>query len=246
MNYYEHHIGDFAKDAGYLSMIEEGAYRRLIDAYYTRERPLPADLKECCKLARAATKVERDAVAYVLKEFFDLHDDGHRQKRCDEEIERYLDAEPDREAKRTSERDRQRRSRERRKVLFEQLRSHEVVPAWDTKTADLEALLSRVTSTGTSRTSHAPVTRDNTATHFPVPNTQYPNNNPAAIARTWWPSPETIADLHMVHGYAEPWIDQQVPSFVAYWADRNEPRTSFDALFIDHCQVKAKSLRSVS
>jgi hypothetical protein len=68
----------------------------------------------------------------------------------------------------------------------------------------------------------------------------------AAIARTWWPCDETFKSLKMIHGYAYDWIDLQVPSFVAYWADRNEPRTSFDALFIDHCQVKAKSLRSVS
>ena len=41
---------------------------------------------------------------------------------------------------------------------------------------------------------------------------------PAAtvIMRTWWPRSETIKDLEMVHGYAEQWIDQQVPSFVAY------------------------------
>lgn len=89
MNYYEHHIGDYAKDAGYLSMIEDGAFRRLLDAYYTREAPLPTSAKDCCKLARASSKAERDAVVYVLGEFFELREDGHHQKRCDEEIERF-------------------------------------------------------------------------------------------------------------------------------------------------------------
>lgn len=89
MNYYEHHIGDYAKDAGHLSMVEDGAFRRLIDAYYSREEPLPASAKDCCKLARATTKTERDAVVYVLREFFDLREDGYHQKRCDEEIERF-------------------------------------------------------------------------------------------------------------------------------------------------------------
>lgn len=91
MNYYELHIGDYAKDAGHLSMLEDGAYRRLLDAYYGREHALPADPRECCKLARATTKAERDAVAYVLREFFELLDDGHHQKRADQEIERFQD-----------------------------------------------------------------------------------------------------------------------------------------------------------
>lgn len=68
------------------------------------------------------------------------------------------------------------------------------------------------------------------------------NKNPVAvvIAPTWWPLPETFVDLRMVHGYAEEWVGEQVPSFVRYWLDRNEPRTSFDALFIQHCQHCAK------
>jgi uncharacterized protein YdaU (DUF1376 family) len=86
VNYYDHHLGDYMRDTAHLSMLEDGAYRRLIDAYYAREKPLPSDIKECCKLARAFSKAERDAVAYVLKEFFELTDDGYRQKRCDEVI----------------------------------------------------------------------------------------------------------------------------------------------------------------
>lgn len=91
MNYYEHHIGDYAKDAGHLSMLEDGAYRRLLDAYYGREKALPPTVKDCCKLARATTKPERDAVAYVLEEFFELRNDGYHQKRADEEIARFQD-----------------------------------------------------------------------------------------------------------------------------------------------------------
>ena len=68
------------------------------------------------------------------------------------------------------------------------------------------------------------------------------NKNPVAvvIARAWWPSDQTFEDLRMVHGLAAEWVSEQVPSFVAYWLDRNEPRTSFDALFIQHCQHCAK------
>jgi uncharacterized protein YdaU (DUF1376 family) len=89
MNYYEHHLGDYMRDTAHLSMCEDGALRRLLDAYYVRERALPADLLECFKLARAHTKAERDAVAYVLKEFFQQRDEGIYQRRADAEIQRY-------------------------------------------------------------------------------------------------------------------------------------------------------------
>lgn len=91
MNYFEHHIGDFLKKTAHLSIVEEGVYRRLLDRYYISEQPLPANVRECCKLARATSKAERDAVADVLKEFFTLEEDGHHQKRADEEIARFKD-----------------------------------------------------------------------------------------------------------------------------------------------------------
>lgn len=89
MNYYEHHLGDYLRDAGHLTFIEDAAYRRLIDAYYVREKALPADVKECQKLARCMSAGERKAVAYVLSAFFERRDDGYHQKRCDEEIAAY-------------------------------------------------------------------------------------------------------------------------------------------------------------
>lgn len=91
MNYYEHHLGDYMRDTAHLSLVEEGVYRRLIDAYYVREKPLPEDIVECCKLARATSKAERQAVAYVLREFFNLESTGYHQKRCDEVIAKFRD-----------------------------------------------------------------------------------------------------------------------------------------------------------
>jgi uncharacterized protein YdaU (DUF1376 family) len=72
-------------------MIEDGAYRRLIDLYYTREAPLPANLEAVCRLIRARTQEETAAVVVVLDEFFVRTDEGYRHKRCDEEIVRYID-----------------------------------------------------------------------------------------------------------------------------------------------------------
>jgi uncharacterized protein YdaU (DUF1376 family) len=89
MNYVEFWLGDHMRVTAHLTMIEDAAYRRLLDAYYVRERALPADLRECCKLARAASKHERNAVEYILKSFFELREDGYHQRRADAEIERY-------------------------------------------------------------------------------------------------------------------------------------------------------------
>lgn len=91
MNYYEHHLGDYLRDTAHLSMIEDGAYRRLLDAYYIRERPLPADPREVYRLARAQSKQDREAVDVVLREFFHQTPDGWEHGRCDREIARFRD-----------------------------------------------------------------------------------------------------------------------------------------------------------
>lgn len=172
MNYYEHHLGDYAKDTVHLTMVEDGAYRRLIDVYYVKELPLPAEESKIFKLARASTKQEKDAVRSILDEFFSQSPDGWHHKRCDQEIERYQLSQEGADDKRENDKERQRRARERRKALFAELRGHDIVPAWDTKTAELEAMLSRVTHRDSSAPVTPPVTRDNTATQSPVPRHQ--------------------------------------------------------------------------
>ena len=176
MNYYEHHLGDYDGATAHLSWLEDCAYRRLICLYYRTEAPIPADLKQACRLVRASGKPERDAVEQVLSEFFDLRDDGWHNARCDEDIASFHDTEPEREAKRENAKERQRRSRERRKTLFDALRGHDIVPAWDTSTKQLEALLSRAQEkaddANVTRPVTAPVTPvtcDDTATQTPPP-----------------------------------------------------------------------------
>lgn len=89
MNYYERHIGDYIRDTVSLSMIEDGAYNRLMDQYYQTERPLPLDKKMIYRLSRASTTAERKAVDFVLEYFFVREDDGYHQKRINAEIDRY-------------------------------------------------------------------------------------------------------------------------------------------------------------
>jgi uncharacterized protein YdaU (DUF1376 family) len=215
VNYYEHHLGDYLRDTAHLTMIEDGAYRRMLDAYYTRERPLPADVKDICRLVRATSKTERIAVETVLGEFFFASESGWRHKRCDEEIDRYLEKQPAAAAKKEGDRERQRRARDRRKVLFDQLREHGQVAPWNATTDELQQLLSRVTGANrhTSVTGH--VTRNNTASQSPVPSPQSPVSNSQSTEsrarKRGAPSARSCPDEFLVTDTMRQWAARECP-----------------------------------
>lgn len=181
MNFYEHHLGDYAEATAHLTFVEDAAYARLIRKYYSSERPIPADLGAAQRLIGARKKEEKLAVNAVLKEFFSLKDDGWHNERCDEELARYHAKLPEAQARRAADAERQQRARDRRKSLFDQLRTLGVVPDFDASTSQLEALLSRHSSQGghadVTRDASRTVTRDNTASQSPVPSPQSPVPN---------------------------------------------------------------------
>jgi uncharacterized protein YdaU (DUF1376 family) len=87
MHYFKMNIGDYAKKAGRLSMIEHGAYTLLIHSCYDRERfPTLEDAIDWCW---ARTDEEKAAVQFVLSKFFDLQDGFYVQSRIQEEIDKY-------------------------------------------------------------------------------------------------------------------------------------------------------------
>ena len=156
INYYSHHLGDYAAATAHLTWLEDLSYTRLLRLYYSTEKPIPADVARVYRLVRASAKQEREAVDAVLAEFFTLSDDGYHNKRCDEEIAKAQESTEENEAKKRNERERQNRHRQRRRELFEELRGYGSIPKWDTTLAQLETLVSQYQS----RTSNAPVTRD--------------------------------------------------------------------------------------
>lgn len=166
MNYYERHLGDYARDTGHLTLTEHGAYTLLLDRYYATEQPIPA--AQAHRLARARTKEEMKAVDAVLAEFFHLEDGAWVHNRVDREIARFVRAKPAAEAKKDNERERQRRARERRKSLFDALKSHGVTAPWDATTEWLQEQLSRVSDPCIGGPVTAPVTRDRCVTEEPV------------------------------------------------------------------------------
>lgn len=84
MNYFERHLGDYARDAGHLSMLEHGAYTLLLDRYYTTEQGIPED--QAHRVCRARTRDEKEAVDAVLREFFTLVDGVWTNGRAEREI----------------------------------------------------------------------------------------------------------------------------------------------------------------
>jgi len=86
MNYYSHHIGDYLTDTAHLSILEDGAYRRLMDKYYTSEAPLSLDEAALFRQLRARSDDEKEAIRVVLSEFFIQTEAGWSHKRCDQEI----------------------------------------------------------------------------------------------------------------------------------------------------------------
>lgn len=86
MNYYPFHIGDYLSATRHLSWEEDAAYRRLLDTYYTTEKPLPVELRAVCRLVLATTESQRESVRVVLDEFFKLTNSGWVSSRADSEI----------------------------------------------------------------------------------------------------------------------------------------------------------------
>ena len=89
MNYYEHHLGDWAAATGHLTWDEDMAYTRLLRAYYHHEKAIAEGQQY--RMAKASTPGQRRAVDQVLSEFFELRDGQYHQKRADAEIARYQD-----------------------------------------------------------------------------------------------------------------------------------------------------------
>ena len=70
MHYYKRNLGDYAKKAGRLTMLQHGSYTLLIDACYDREKFPTMD--EAIEWAWASTPDEVQAVQFVLSKFFTL------------------------------------------------------------------------------------------------------------------------------------------------------------------------------
>jgi uncharacterized protein YdaU (DUF1376 family) len=131
MNHFPFHIGDYAEATGHLSFIEDATYFRCIRKYYSTEKALPREISQVQRLIGAKTKEEKNSVEVVLNEFFILEEDGWHNKRCDQELEKYREGSKEDQERKAHEKERLRRYREERSLMFKALRELDIVPKYD-------------------------------------------------------------------------------------------------------------------
>lgn len=87
MHYYQFNIGDYASHTRHLDLLEDLAYRRILDLYYLHERPLSGDASFVAK--QIGMRDDAATVRDVLNEFFEHTPDGYVNARADKEIAHY-------------------------------------------------------------------------------------------------------------------------------------------------------------
>jgi len=87
MHYYQFNIGDYASHTRHLDLLEDLAYRRILDLYYLHERPLSGDASLVAK--QIGMRDDAASVRDVLNEFFEQTSDGYVNARADKEIAHY-------------------------------------------------------------------------------------------------------------------------------------------------------------
>lgn len=87
MNFYPFHLGDYAAHTRHLTLLEDLAYRRMLDLYYTSEAPLPIEPEKVARLIGMRDHMQE--VSDVLSDFFVKSEDGYTSARCDKEIKAY-------------------------------------------------------------------------------------------------------------------------------------------------------------
>jgi uncharacterized protein YdaU (DUF1376 family) len=85
MHFYQFHIGDYKSHTHHLSLIEDLAFRRLLDHYYLHEAPI----KQRDIARQIGMKDHEQEVLTVLDEFFISTEQGYVSPRADEEISKY-------------------------------------------------------------------------------------------------------------------------------------------------------------
>ena len=85
-SWYPRYYGDYMRDTGLLSLVQHGAYTCLLDHYYATGAPIPDNIDAVCRMCRAVSGEEQEAVKAVLTMFFTLADDGYHNARADREI----------------------------------------------------------------------------------------------------------------------------------------------------------------
>jgi uncharacterized protein YdaU (DUF1376 family) len=87
MHYYQFNIKDYSFATIRMSLMEDLAFRRMLDLFYESEKPLPCELKRIAKLIGMIDHQEE--IRDVLNEFWKETENGWVNSRANDEIEKY-------------------------------------------------------------------------------------------------------------------------------------------------------------
>lgn len=85
-HWYPRYPADYAKKTRHLSLLQHGVYALLMDYCYSTGKPLPANAVQLHRICMAFDEAEQVACMEVVREFFELRDDGWHNARIDEEL----------------------------------------------------------------------------------------------------------------------------------------------------------------
>jgi len=217
MNYYPFHVGDYAAHTKHLSLMEDLAYRRLLDAYYLAERPFTGCARDVAREIGMLDHLE--SVEYVLNKFFIASEVGFSSKRCDEEIAAYQDKQA--KASKAGKASAERRSNARSTSVQKEATS-------------VEKSATDVQPTNNQNQNHISTT------------TARAKLDEFAMVPDWRPSEKFPAVARLV-GASVRFTDEDVGEFVSYWLGRPSVECTQHAWEHKFTQnLKAKSLKVAS
>lgn len=87
MHYYQFNIKDYSFATIRMTLMEDLAFRRMLDLFYESEKPLPFELKRIAKLIGMADQQEE--IRDILNEFWQETEKGWVNSRAEVEIAKY-------------------------------------------------------------------------------------------------------------------------------------------------------------
>jgi uncharacterized protein YdaU (DUF1376 family) len=87
MHYYQFNIKDYKAHTDHLSLMEDLAFRRMLDWVYLHEKPLPINPTEIAK--RVLMPTHSESIEFVLSEFFELIEDGYVNRTATDNIDSF-------------------------------------------------------------------------------------------------------------------------------------------------------------
>jgi uncharacterized protein YdaU (DUF1376 family) len=87
MHYYQFNIKDYKAHTDHLSLMEDLAFRRMLDWIYLHEKPLPVNPTDIAK--RILMPTHSESIEFVLSEFFELIEDGYVNRTATDNIDSF-------------------------------------------------------------------------------------------------------------------------------------------------------------